>query len=552
MNLWPHQTKGIDDVLAAIARGERRILLTSPTGAGKSVMVCEIILRLVREGWYAVLYANRRVLIEQLRGVMGANNIAVGMRAANYQENLERPVQIASLQTERQRTLVKGDWEPHGAEHEKTLVLVDEAHLNTGDTCQQLFDYHLSRGHTRLGITASPLGLGADYSHLIVAGTNTECRRCGALVEAHHYGPDEPDMRKFQKAQDAGQDPPETQQAMMATDVVYGRVLEWFNTLNRERRPTILFGPSVGGSLWYAQRFNDDGIRAAHVDGNMIWLDGECIRRTPGEEDPINRVIAGSKAGEITVVCNRFVMREGVDMPWISHCVLACIFGSLQSYLQAGGRVLRSYPGKTHATIQDHGGHWWRHSSLNVDRNWDLALTNSICAGLRLDSYKNRSEKPPFSCPRCKAIVGAHLIPSDGMIVRCPRCGFGIDTRTRSRTVIEADGTLREMTGDIFRPRRFCEFKDRRLVAKWIGYYWKSRNGRLQKNDDGTEEKIGWYPTPTFRQVAAVFAQDSQWRWPHPKWPLMPRRKLDWFKPTTEVPLERLTYVPASTKGKAQ
>ena len=36
--------------------------------------------------------------------------------------------------------------------------------------------------------------------------------------------------------------------------------------------------------------------------------------------------------------------REGIDMKWATFGILACIFGSLQSYLQAVGRLLRGCP----------------------------------------------------------------------------------------------------------------------------------------------------------------------------------------------------------------
>ena len=58
------------------------------------------------------------------------------------------------------------------------------------------------------------------------------------------------------------------------------------------------------------------------------------------------------------VLCNRFVC-AGIDAPWLAHGIFATIFTSLQSYLQSGGRLLRSFPGIDAVTIR-HGGNWWR------------------------------------------------------------------------------------------------------------------------------------------------------------------------------------------------
>jgi superfamily II DNA or RNA helicase len=188
--LWDHQRKAIDDALAALQSGDRRLCLTSPTGGGKSRIMCEIIAAVVeRWDWQAVIYTNRLLLLEQLVGVLKEFGIEAGVRASGYETSLNRPVQISSIQTETAR-----GWTPHG-EGANCLAVVDEAHLNAGPSMQEILAWHVSRGHATLGMTATPIGVGHLYDKLIVAGTNSELRQCGALVLAKHYGPDEPDFR---------------------------------------------------------------------------------------------------------------------------------------------------------------------------------------------------------------------------------------------------------------------------------------------------------------------------------------------------------------------
>src|SRR5207302_733945 len=121
-----------------------------------------------------------------------------------------------------------------------------------------------------------------------------------------------------------------------------GRVWEWFEKINPEHKPTILFAPSVQGSLWFAEQFIKKGVPAAHIDGEEVFVDGQVYRTGKSvREDVLGR----SRDGRIGVLCNRFVLREGIDAPWLCHGIFATVFGSLQSYLQSGGRLLRAYHG---------------------------------------------------------------------------------------------------------------------------------------------------------------------------------------------------------------
>jgi DNA repair protein RadD len=278
-------------------------------------MMCEIIKALTSRDWYAVLYTNRRMLIDQLVGVLHRNGIACGVRAAGYESNKSLPVQISSLQTERAR-----QWEPHG-EGRKCLVVVDEAHLNAGWAVQEILEWHESRKHVRLGVTATPLDIGHLYDHLIVAGTNSELRDCGALVTAIHYGPDEPDTLALKKVT-LGKDLSEKQQRKaIMTPTIWGRVIDGYRKLNPTNRPTILFAPGVGESIGFAEQFQAAGIPAAHIDGENVWRNGKLYRRVRGEKDAAADILAASKAGEVMVICNRFVLREGIDAPWLSVSV---------------------------------------------------------------------------------------------------------------------------------------------------------------------------------------------------------------------------------------
>lgn len=508
---WPHQAYAFEETLAAIGRGERKICVSSPTGGGKTRIMAMLIDRWVEEGLKVALYTNRKLLVAQTSKVLAAAGIDHGTRAAGYNDDEEgfQPVQVCSIQTEDARVNKSGRWQLHDADR----VIVDEAHVQKADVARKIFETHYTEGAARVGFTATPLGIGDLYDCLIQAGKNSELRECGALVMAEHYGPDEPDLKGI-KGITPGEDLTEKQavKAIMR-DGLFGRVLEHYNRLNPEQKPTVLFAPGVAESIWFCEQFEAAGIKAAHIDGQEVWVDGKLNRGTKKLKE---QVLNASRDGTLKVLCNRFVLREGIDAPWLSHGILATVFGSVQSYLQAVGRLLRSHPGMDSVTIQDHGGNWWRHGSANADREWRLELTPTMVAGMRDDAMRDKRAVEPFCCPVCKMIL--HY-------PRCRRCGWLPATGWRkSRPVVQTDGTLKQMNGDIFKPRSIC--KDHRGPEIWKRMYWRS------KSEKGSR---------TFRAAMALFAVENKFQWPSKQWPLMPRSPDDFFRLVKDVPMDRLT-----------
>lgn len=514
------QARALAAIPAAWERGVKRLLLTSPTGTGKTRVATETIQREVREGGSAILYSDRKMLIEQLMGDLDKAGIPYGVRSAGHDADLAQPVQISSLPTERRRVLDGGKWAIHG-KGKRCLALVDEAHRHGADTAQQIFGLHYDAGHRILGITATPLGMADLYDELFIAGTVSEGRECGALVKALHYGPDEPDTRFLTKSQQDMTEP--LVRKLMMQQGLFGRVLKNYEQLNPEHKATILFAPGVQESVWFAEQFAyphkralaEDrklpAIPAAHIDGECVWVEGETYETSPAARQD---VLEASKDGTIRVLANRFVLREGIDCPWLRHAVFATIFGSLQSYLQAGGRLLRADVGKASATVQDHGGNWWRHGSLNEDRHWQLDIDERTCAGLREEKLRNDPKEAPFRCEGC------------GMILRvkqCPTCGWAVPPRWRyGRPVVQRDGTLTVLEGAIYKPRVIQERPD---TAK----LWKQMYYRALRSKNGM----------TFRQAEALFVHEFH-HWPPRTLPLMPRSEISWFRKVRDVPREEL------------
>lgn len=297
---WAHQEFAVSEVLRLMAEGVRRIVVTSPTGSGKALVMEVIVRHFLNLGWRGVLYTNRTLLREQIARDMDAAGIDYGIRAAGHEANLAAAFQLSSIQTERARVYGTGVWDLHDAD----FAIVDESHINREETAVRIQKDHLDgKCKLWLGLTATPLGIGHMYDEMIVAAVNSTLRKSGILVPARHFAVDEPDCRNLKRTV-TGEYSEGDLTKLILSPTVAGRVMAAWRKNNPIQKPTILFGPSVSGSLWFAEQFHKAGISAAHIDGEHCWINGILYESGPEVRDD---VMSSLKSGDIKVLCNRFV-----------------------------------------------------------------------------------------------------------------------------------------------------------------------------------------------------------------------------------------------------
>jgi len=458
--LWPHQERALAEVKGLIGDDftyPDPICITSPTGGGKTRLATELASWVVEHGRRVVIYSFRKLVTAQTKRVYESAGLDVGMMAAEHKTAFLRDVQIASIQTVYNRVFKQESWKLHEAD----LVIIDEPHQHKGEMTKKVMAAHTEMGVPIVGTTATPLGL-ADmgYKKLVVAGTNSKLRACGALVLCATFAPNEPDLTEMKRQANGEFVEEEVVKRIMLPGMktgvprIFGSVLEEWRFYNPQQKPTLLFAPDVASSRWFADWLNKQGVSAAHIDG-----------KTPMEER--EQIAAGSEDGTIKVVCNRFVLREGVDWPWLAHGILATAFGAVGTYIQAGGRLLRAYPGLDKVIIQDHGGNYHRpgFGSLNDDRAWSLGDTNNSLH----KASKERREKgdpadpEPLRCPRCSALNRPGKAFSDA---GCWNCGF--EYKRSVRLVIQTDGTLKRQVGAVTKKKR--QVSEEESVARGLLY----------------------------------------------------------------------------------
>lgn len=516
MSLWPHQQTALNRIDELDKQGVKRVCVASPTGSGKSMMMFELAKQEVAAGRKVAIYTDRCLLFDQIADGLSKAGISYGLIASGKRPAKLSNVQLCMVQTATSRVL-KGADEVFPADR----IIIDEAHKNGGDSMMQLVDRHQAAvPDARVnGFTATPLGIGHAYDELVTAAEVSKLRAAGILVPAHHYGPDEPDQKWIGKVKiDGGECGIDTKKRSQYAQRVFGSVVENYRRLNPDQRPTILFAPGVAESLWFAENLSDQGIPSAHIDGSMCWVDGIAYKNDPEiRADILKRL----EIGEIQVVTNRFVLREGIDVRIVSHGIFATVFGSLTSYLQAGGRFLRSAPGtgKERCTIQDHGGNWHRFGSLNADRDWELGDDDRTFAGMREQRLRDKQESEPIVCQEC------HIVRMSGP--RCLVCGHQASNKTRK--VLQADGSLREAKGDIYPARRVAK------ATPNLEKEWASRVRAVQNSKKPSVRSM------TFNQLEVSFARDHNWQYPPRTLPMMPINARSWFDPVVDVPVSELS-----------
>lgn len=381
--LKPHQLRCVQAYEDLRASGDRfRRCITSSTGTGKSLVMTSIAESEVSKGGRVVLYSIRRLLTEQFIKQLQRDGVPFGCRAAEFDEHVDdsAPVQICSMQTELARVLRKR--KKQGLEGDiarrqfplprASLVILDECHMVKADTAVQVVGEHYELGADVIGFSATPFGCGHmfDPGGLIFGADVSEGRESGLLVPCYFKTVPEMDTSQIEKVKTVNGDWSENDiRKYCWTQAIYGYVFESMVEFNPEMRPFFLFAPGVEESVGFESHFRQRGVRIAHIDAVDVVLDG---KRYPSNRDVRRSILKEHEEGSIKGLTNRFVLKEAVDAPWCEFLSLAVPFGSLVSYLQICGRVLRASPktGKTFCTCLDHGGCLDDKTEVLTKRGW--------------------------------------------------------------------------------------------------------------------------------------------------------------------------------------
>lgn len=375
VSLRAYQTASIEQVRVALRAGKRRVMLTIPTGGGKTFTSAFIILSALARGKRCMFVAHRKELIDQTVAAfvrLGVTDIGV-IRAGDKRKNPAAMLQIASIQTLARRT----------QETSPDIIVIDEAHRAVAKS----YTKHLYESHPNaiiIGLSATPIRsdgrpLGSHFDALVIGARYSELIASGAIVEPRVYStPILPDLSSVRTT--AGEFNLEDLEAAVNKGALIGNLLtEW---QKHPTQRTVAFAVSVRHSLAIVETFRQAGVSAEHLDGTTPETDRAAI-------------LARLASGETTLVSNVGVLCEGWDLPACKTLILARPTKSLGLYMQMGGRIFRPWEDAT-PIVLDHGGNVDRHGLPHVDREWSLDA-----------KPKKPGEVPMKLCKRCYAYVRA-------------------------------------------------------------------------------------------------------------------------------------------------
>jgi DNA repair protein RadD len=406
--LRDYQRKAVEAVKAAL---DRRPILVSPTGSGKTHMATALVQELALP---TLWLAHRKELIDQAAHRLMALGLPVGIVMAGYAPMPLATVQVASVQTLARRE------KPFAR-----LIIVDECHHATASTYGEILDAY--PGVPRLGLTATPFrldgrGLGDLFGELVIAATTRELCDAGVLHAPKVWCSKSPDLRGVK---------------VIAGDYNLGALAKRTNTqeLNAdlvktwlkhaEGRRTAAFAVDVEHSMAIAAAFRSAGVAAEHLDG-----------ATHREER--DAILARLAAGRTQIVSNCMVLTEGWDLPALECAIVARPTASLNLHLQMIGRVMRACDGKDGAIVLDHAGNHHVHGLATRQ------LTYSLDGSVRVGHSEPLGIR---RCPQCGLMFDIGLSA-------CPECGWVATPQDRDRPHVTGAGELSEFDDSSFEYRQ--------------------------------------------------------------------------------------------------
>jgi superfamily II DNA or RNA helicase len=315
----PYQTEAEQAVNRDWASGLLRLLISLPTGMGKTVILTNITKQVVARNDRVLVFVNRNELVDQTVETMQAiiPGADVGV-IQGVRRDYGAQIIVASIATMGRSPLTRAAIGRVG------LIIVDECHHGPAETyVQSIRDLGGFRDVPVLGVTATPvhntLGMGdlwqrVSYSrdigyafkhHYLVLPDFLPLYKRGVNLEPAHLA----QVWKREAAQQLG---------MVITD-------------------------TVANAEAIRDAFRARGIPAEVIEGEL-----PSVKR--------KRIYANTRRGINRVLISVSCLTEGFDMPELTFLMIARSIGSQNVYVQIVGRVLRLHKGKTVATIADMTG----------------------------------------------------------------------------------------------------------------------------------------------------------------------------------------------------
>lgn len=416
MQLRPYQNSAIDGLREGFRAGHVRQILSASTGAGKSVIMMDMVRNAVEKGSRTIFICERRNLVDQFSAHLDRAGIEHGiLMAGHWRFKPEAMVQVASAQTlERMES-----WPAF------SIAFIDEIHATMRKSVVNMIE---SRPALKIvGATATPFHplIAKHFTNVVSAPPMSELVDMGNLVPFRVFIAHEIDTDGVKLVAGEWQkDELETRGRQIVGDIVMDYVRLSSEVFGRKSK-AICFSCGIAHGAELAQGFADVGVNAVQLASGVDEdFKAEVLREFSKVESSIDVLISVD------------MLSRGFDQTDIEHVILARpLKKSFSQHVQMIGRGARSHEGKSLCVVQDNAGNWLRFAD-----DWEEFFSNGVSALVgKADSKPkkepSKKEKEAAKCPKCGSVW-------PGRSDTCLHCGH---TRVRANDVSALPGELVEL-----------------------------------------------------------------------------------------------------------
>lgn len=357
IQLWDFQQEAIDAVKRDFASGENSVLISLPTGSGKTVTAVVLVQDLIQKYDRPVVFLVHldelaKQAIRKFRQL--APDLTVG-HVANTNNDLGKTVTVASVQTlavpRRMNQLVR-------SLGKRPIVVVDEAHHYLSPLWASVvaaLDPFQLIGLTATAYRSDKVALGGLFNKISYHKPLLELIARGILAMPKGIQVEtKVNLDRIRVAQEGGDFSQGSLSKGVNTPERNALIVEaWKEYCQDKRSTTAVFCVDVEHALWVSQAFQARGIWSECIHGQSPQSEREWLEDT-------------FAAGKLPVLTNCMLLTEGVDIPAIDAIIMARPTKSSLLYTQIIGRGLRTAPGKQDCLIIDVVDVTSKHSLMNM------------------------------------------------------------------------------------------------------------------------------------------------------------------------------------------
>lgn len=392
------------DAVSAFWRGVKENsgknpLLCLPTGAGKTIVIAEILRGILDIGYRAIVLARSRELVKQNHDKFSKHlpDADSGVFCAGLgRKEYDSDIVFATIQSVCNKASELGN---------RQLIVVDEAHeIPTQEESQYqvLLEgiREISPNAILLGLTASPYRLDGGVIHgpsrqFDYVAHSVPLRKLiddGYLTRPRTIDCESVDMVGIKKSAGDFNRADVENRFLGLGDSVTDQIVN--ASIEKDTKSVLIFASGVAHADSIKKRLIEKSMNADMVTGETLPLIRESI-------------INDFDKGKTRFLVSVDTLTQGYDCTRVDHIAVCRATESPGLFYQICGRGFRLHEGKEQCWIQDFGG--------NIDRHGPI---DSPTYGINTIKVKGAPrEAPKKVCPSCFAILNTSL-------KQCPKCGL--------------------------------------------------------------------------------------------------------------------------------